>query len=320
MKIRYRLSEQAKVTLNIYDGRDLLVKKISSKNYLEKGDHSFLWDGRDQKKRIVPPEAYRYTLVAKNKKGQTTEHDLSDLTGGKNIIAQHVKWDPQTKKIGYQLVKAGRVNIRIGLANDGPLLNSLLNWVPRSAGFHQEAWDGKDTSGVLDLTHHPKMQLGVQAFSLSDNTIIVGPERTKVSLLSDYPWKENRRVVKKTPKRKMYAHNQQPIDTRRDFSVSLQLPKYLRKKKGLPLVTKTIPIQLKVDAKDRQRLLSQRFEPVFFVDGQYVFENEVGFFPMTWRWDPRGINKGIHYLTVNVRGYEGNFGTATTKVYVDTKQ
>lgn len=62
--------------------------------------------------------------------------------------------------------------------------------------------------------------------------------------------------------------------------------------------------------------MARRFEPVFFVDGQFAFENEVGFVPMTWNFDPRSLNEGEHYLTVNLRGYEGNFGIATLKVLV----
>jgi hypothetical protein len=67
---------------------------------------------------------------------------------------------------------------------------------------------------------------------------------------------------------------------------------------------------------DLERALSRRFEPVFFVDGQFAFENEVGFVPMTWTWDPEGVNAGEHFLTVNLRSYEGNFGIASVKVVV----
>jgi hypothetical protein len=37
---------------------------------------------------------------------------------------------------------------------------------------------------------------------------------------------------------------------------------------------------------------------------------------MTWLWDTSTVNEGEHYVTTNVRGYEGNFGTATLKVWV----
>ena len=52
-------------------------------------------------------------------------------------------------------------------------------------------------------------------------------------------------------------------------------------------------------------------------DGIFVFENETGFLPMTWNWDSTSVNPGTHYLTANLRGYEGNFGIATLKVDVE---
>jgi hypothetical protein len=37
---------------------------------------------------------------------------------------------------------------------------------------------------------------------------------------------------------------------------------------------------------------------------------------MTWNFDPAALNEGEHFLTVNLRGYEGNFGMATVKVWI----
>ena len=51
-----------------------------------------------------------------------------------------------------------------------------------------------------------------------------------------------------------------------------------------------------------------------------VFENETGFLPMTWNWDTSNASPGIHYLTANLRGYEGNFGMATVKVRVVSRE
>jgi hypothetical protein len=37
---------------------------------------------------------------------------------------------------------------------------------------------------------------------------------------------------------------------------------------------------------------------------------------MTWNFDPAALNEGEHFLSVDLRGYEGNFGMATLKVFV----
>lgn len=38
---------------------------------------------------------------------------------------------------------------------------------------------------------------------------------------------------------------------------------------------------------------------------------------MTWKWDSSKFNPGEHFVTLNIRGYEGNFGAATVKVLVE---
>jgi hypothetical protein len=219
--------------------------------------------------------------------------------------------------LSYVLDRPARVSVRVGLNDGGPLLRTLLDWVVRPAGLQQESWDGKDTSNVLDLAKHPRLSVSVQAFALPDNSILVGAAPGKVTLISDLDANAPRREKTSNALKRMYAHGQQPLDERGDFKVHLTMPNNLpRTPAGLPIVSATVPVRLEVAAHDRERALSRRFEPVFFVDGQFAFENEVGFVPMTWNFDPSALNAGEHFLTVNLRGYEGNFGMATVKVLV----
>ncbi len=316
--IRFTLSDPASVSLNIYDGRDLLIRSINSKNELSGGEHTQGWDGKDQAARPVPPGAYHYTLVANTQAGETVEYDLTDLTGGDDLDVKDIQWDPDKGGLRYVLTNNARVNIRIGLKNDGPLLRTLINWVPRQGGVQTETWDGKDESGVLDLAKHARLVFAAQAFSLSDNTLLVGPNENQNMLVEKLPWGEVRREVKKRPPKRMYAHAQQPLENRGDFNIELVLPDGIKRNKaGVPIVSGSVPVRLDIDDRDRARALAQRFEPVFFLDGVFVFENETGFLPMTWNWDASAVNPGTHYLTANLRGYEGNFGIATVKVNVE---
>ncbi len=315
--IGFRLTDSAMVNLNIYDDRDLLVRRIATDKVLTAGDHAMIWDGKDQAGRLVPPEAYRYTLTAENAEGKTVEYDISDVTGGGTLIPRSVKWVPEKKEIQYTLPKSARVNIRVGLKNHGPMLGTVTDWVPRMAGVNTESWDGKDASNVLELSDHPQLDIIAQAFALSENTIIVGPKSDRVKLIKDMPWKASKRERKKKAKKRMYAHAQQPVETRGDITISLSLPKSLPKNEdGLPIITDKVPFRLHVAPAHRAHILATRFEAVFFVDGQFVFESEGAFIPMSWIWDPAGSNEGVHYITANVRGYEGNFGAATIKVVV----
>lgn len=318
--IKFSIDEEAKIIVNIFDGRDLLVRRINSGKMFSPGEHSVRWDGKDQAGRKVPPEAYRYTIVASNN-GKNVEHDLTDLTLGKEIKPGDVKWDPKTKKIKYVLPKPGRVHIRIGIKDHGPYLKGLLDWVPRMAGLQEEGWDGWDRSKVLDLTNHKNLDVTVLAYELSDNTILVGPKQTNVNLISDFKWPQEKRTLKKKAKKRMYAHYQQTMESRGGLDIRLVLPKTSGKtQNGLPIVSGIVPIRMEIDEKDLARALNRGFEPAFFVDGVFTYENEVGFMPITWHWDSTKVNDGVHYITANVRGYEGNFGVATVKVFVQRKK
>lgn len=317
VQLRFELSAPAEVTLELYDGRDLLVRQISGKGTLPRGEHSLAWDLRDQAGHPVPPEAYTYVLEAHSQDGNTVRYDLADQTGGETITARDVKWDAQSGHFSYVLDRPSRVNLRVGLENGGPLLHTLIDWVVRPAGLQQESWNGKDASSVLDLTKHPKLAISVQAFALPENSILVGPRQTQVRLIDPLPSGSKHREKSSAQPRRMYSHAQQPLEARGDFKVQLTLPKTLgRSSSGLPIISAVTPVRLEVDPKDRERALTRRFEPVFFIDGQFAFENEVGFVPMTWNFDPAALNDGEHFLTVNLRGYEGNFGMATVKILI----
>lgn len=316
--VQFNLSGSAHVVLRIYDGREWLIKEISTKQLFASGENKIEWDGRDQSNNIVPDEAYTYTLEARDERDQVITYDPADQTGGGDLIAKNVRWDAANKRIRYFINQSGRVSVRVGLKNNGPLLKTVVDWVPRSAGEHEEAWDGKDESGVLDLSNHADLMVGVLAYSLPENTLIVGEPHPTVQLVTNVNWSHPVRPVSKEVKKRMFLHSQQPLESRGDYAVRIELPENVpRSAAGIPVLTEVTAFRLVIDEKDLERVLSRRFEPVFFVDGQYVFENEVGFVPMTWNWDPKAVNEGEHFITVNVRGYEGNFGMATVKVLVE---
>jgi len=316
LQLGFQLSAPAKVKLQVYDGRELLIREIQGPSQAIAGDHSLAWDLRDQAGKVVPPEAYTYALEAQAQDGKVTRYDLADATGGETVSARNVQVDPATGAVSYILDKAARVNIRVGLDNAGPLLATLIDWVARPAGLQTERWYGKDASNVLDLAKHPRLFVSVQAFALPENTVLVGAPQQEIKLIANMPESSQQRPKSAARAKRMYSHAQQPLDSRGDFKVLWTLPKLPRSASGVPIVSGVTPVRLDIDPVDRVRALSRRFEPVFFVDGQFAFENEVGFVPMTWNFDPATLNEGEHFLTVNMRGYEGNFGMATLKVIV----
>jgi len=314
--VSYTLDEPAQVTLNIFDDRDILINKIKSPAHNEKGMYSLIWHGRDFTGSNVPAEAYKYTLVATGA-GETVEHDVSELTGGKQSSVYKLHWDKEKKLISYRVLKPLRVNIRVGLQNNGPLMATLSDWLPRESGLHEIPWDGYDSSGVFNLADIDKVQLYSEAFTLSENTILVGPKVNEIEFVNTNKNDIIKRQRKVKRKPSMKNHSQQYIENRGDFKLRVVLPSDLPKSEaGVPIVKDIVPIRFTLTANDNKRILNDRYEPILFIDGKYFVENEVGFFPMTWNLDSTALTEGEHYLTINLRGYDGHFGTATAKIFV----
>lgn len=312
--LQFNLSEQADVTLAIYDGRDHQVYQQETKT-LAGGDHTLIWNGQDEAGKTVPPEAYSYTLTAKNAKGQSV-HDLTDLTGGAVVTAKDVRWDAATGTVRYILDRPARVNLRLGLQS-GPYLRTLIDWVPRGAGSQAEHWDGQDASGVLKVADNPALTPVVKAYALPDNTLFVGAPQDRLQFAAERDAPVLRERTAPPPPKQMFDNAQQPLDTRGDLPAILGFDGVFKQdSEGRWIVSGQVPLTANVRDADRLRVLQRRFEAVFYVDGVFAHENEVGYLPLTWTWDTTQFNPGEHYVTLNIRGYEGNFGTATVKVFV----
>ncbi len=313
--IHLRLSEAAPARVHIYDPRSIRVRTLAVAAPAERSQ--VVWDGRDERGRRVPPEAYVYAVETTGAEGKPTLWDPTDEGDPELFAAEDIVWDPQSSQLRYRLPHTARIRIRIGLRNEGPLLRTLLDWVPRAAGDHVEAWDGTDANGVLDLAQHPALAFVTHAFPLSRSTILVGPPPRETILIEDPPEPRELRPAASPARKRMFDYAHQSIEDRRDFPIRLEPAADLeRTPDGTPIVDGLTPVRLFVDPPYLERLQNERYEAVFFVDGQYAFENEVAFLPTTWSWDPRGLPDGRHYLSANIRGFEGHFGMTTIEFLV----
>lgn len=316
--ILYNLSAPAVVTVNIYDSRDILVRQIKSNGPVAGGPHQALWDGRDQSGKIVPGNFYLYTIKAEAN-GETVVYDPSDITGGKAQKVLDVHLEKNGNEISYVLTEDSIVNIRLGLKDGGPLLKTLIDWVPRTSGLNKEPWDGWDNCHTVNLADRQKLQINVNAYSLPMNSIIVnsGNRQDRPAFISEFTWNAAKRTRTRKHRKEMYNHWQHPRDKCYDPRISILLPGELRgDNTGIPVVSGRVPIQMKISGRDRKYMMDQRFEVVYYLDFVFIHEEELGYSPFTWVWNTAGVNRGIHYITVMLRGYEGHFGTATRAVKV----
>jgi hypothetical protein len=310
LQVLHRVSESVVSELRIYDARDRLVFNTVGVDKVADEDRELIWNGQDLAGAPVPPGEYRFTLAATNADGETAVYDMTDLSGGRSFSAKKTAWNPATKTVDYELLKPGRVDIRIGMAQNGPLLKTLVKSVPRMDGKHSESWDGLDQTGVLKLAENPRLQIGVAATTLSANTVIVAGSGSIPQFIEPMSWESPSRkeAISATDRRR---RSTLPDIGAEDVRVILNMPADNNK----PISGK-VSVGVDVADEDRAAIAERRFEAAFFVDGILVYENELGYVPMTWYWDTAGLNPGTHYLTVNLIGYEGNFGIDTRKVQI----
>ena len=315
--IIYRLSEPAVVDVRIYDCRNLLIRHLVKGKKRSGGDQREVWNGRDEADLPVPPEVYTYTIKATDKKGRTITYDITDLTGGEQQWAEDIQYDPEKNEIHYVLPKAGRVNVRLGI-QEGPLLSTLIDWPVREAGQHVESWDGTCSSGELNFGENPKLDIAVWSYNLSGNSIVVlgDKKENQPRFIDDLTWgRTDREETHKKP-RQLFNHWRHPREACRDPKIYLKPIDVEHQKDGIPIIDGETYFQMTIDPQDHKIMIDQKFEVVFYVDGLFVYEEELGYTPFSWRWDPTGVNDGFHHISVVLRGYQGHFGSATKKVWV----
>lgn len=322
--ISFNVSSPSQVDIEIYDNRDLLIRRISQE-IGKASSKTVYWDGKDEAGVLVPSDAYHYVIRAKTDDSKAV-YDVTDTTGGERIALKNFKWNAVEKSISFYLLKPSRVVIRAGLNNRGPLLKTIVSWEAYPFGFNKLKWNGQDESKVMDLSTNPNLELARDAFTLPENHILVRSD-TRVSSVN--PTEEDRLVNiswEKTTRKsisnvgKTVRSNISAVQSIGDFPLDLEVMGGLAKNSnGAIDVSGSIRIRLDLDEEYSNLLVSQRFEPVFYVNGEFIYENEVGFFPMTFEWDSSKYNEGVHYLTANLRGDKSNFGMATLKLNVIKK-
>ena len=276
--------------------------------------YDILWDGKDNTGEIVPNEAYFPILKLTLLTGQVESIDTRINSGGEEVFDFEKKIG--TGSIEYTLPIASRVIIRAGIKN-GPMLRTIIDWEPRTAGFHAERWNGQDLDKTIAIEQNPMSSYLIMGYQLPDHSIITYAntkesyrayrERKKLPVQKlEYGQKRIERAGK-TIRPEFYNPILQQKSPRINVSI-LDIKK--RQEKTEIIGFEEIITEVKLHSLDEIYLNQERYEISFFVDNEFIAEEEQGFVPFTWRWSPgrQGIKPGNHVLTVNVSGYNGQVG------------
>ncbi|ODS24345.1 hypothetical protein AB835_04050 [Candidatus Endobugula sertula] len=315
------ITEPGKLAVSLYTADGDWVRTLSSGKPLTIGTHTIVWDGKDSHNTIVPNEAY--TPVVELVTDKTTHTlDPRHTSGGEEITIT-----PQLNNEGqivFQLEKPTRVLARAGVKS-GPLLKSILHWQVRGQGRNVVFWNGYDQDNLKKLTGSDQLALLVTGFTLPDHTILTVGNKT----LDYAAWRKHNGWSSSMPdlsevaferdgqriSRHYYLPRSVDIAPRINLEIVEKLPK---NKEGIPVVFGPVTLKVTMHEEDRWAMQQSLYEVAFFVDEQFLSEEEQGYVPLNWRWNPAGLEPGIHRVTVNVSGFNGQVGVKSLAIEIPT--
>ncbi len=314
VEISYRLAAADRVWVRVYDPDEGLVRVLVDGEKRPAGAHREKWDGKDLEGRVVPDEAYLFTIET----ASGGIYDPTTSSGGVVGDLTDARFDRSAGTMSYRLPAAARVLIRLGLHN-GPMLKTLVDWKPRPEGSVTEYWDGRDEDDLIDLRSRPGFNVLITYVTLPDATVIAFG--SKEPAYRDYklgPAKNRPRKAQRKATPELQARQRPeglvPPAWARAPRVAMTFPQAGDAK--VPTVKKEVTVRVDVDAADREDLFKDQFEVIFFVDNVFFAEAERGHLPFTWRWELQQFPPGEHVLTVNISSFKGQVGVASRKVQV----
>lgn len=315
-----RTTQPGTVLLEILTGDGDVVQRLTQRD-TGPGDHMFTWDGKDARGQAVPDEAYCARAVFESA-GSRTVDDPCSRTGGE-VITGIQPTLAANGDIAYTLERAARVLIRVGVKN-GAMLRSLSVWRPRPAGRNLQRWNGFDDSGRVDL-RSDRLALLVTAFRLPEFSVLTtgqdGMDYRSWRLAQGWPERPDatastgaERPLERDGQRIARQHHMARYKDREPrISVTL------KDRSGAPVAEgSTAPDEVRVAVDlhpdDRWLMQEQLYEVAFFVNGDFVSEEENGYVPIGWIWSTAALRPGRHLLTINLTGFTGRVGTKTIVV------
>ncbi len=315
------LDKEASVEIEIYSPDGELIRTLGSKKVLWKGLHKFVWDGKDEQGDVVPDEAYTPVLRANAIDSEVVEIDPREKGGGEILENIELKRNDHQSYV-YDLPYASRVSIRAGIES-GPLLKIIADWTPHAAGRNILHWDGFDEDGIVELKSTGRQKLVISAYKLPLYSIITYGNK-KINYRDYYlkkGWKlkpvDLSSVSLKRGSSALSRYFYIPLLMVKSPEVHAELQGYsARSPSGLPLVVDALNVKVDLEAGSKWVMQESRYEIGYFIDNEFVSEEEQGYVPMSWRWKINKLKPGKHVLTINISGFRGQVGVKSIAFHV----
>jgi hypothetical protein len=298
------------VDLMICSTDGLVVRHLLTREPKNKGTHTASWNGLDDEGKPVPNGAYFPMIRLNNRRKGTEFYDPTAVRWGGMLPVKDLAYDPNTQQITYSLDRPALCLVRVGETEGGPSYGTLLSWAPRSAGNHSEPWDGKDIQGVTEVFDREKFKFIFDTIALPINTILVTGSKTP---LKEADPQQIRIAVHPPNGNEVYIHSFHSRYICQDPEIKIEILKGASKSKKGPAVFRG-RVSVSVTAADPERaaiMESMQSEIYLFVDGVFKSEIKAPTLPAVISMKTKGLARGRHTLTINLRDFEDHVGAMT---------
>lgn len=321
--IPVKIEQPGKIDVQLYSADRDLVRSLSSGEQEKAGIYEIHWDGKDDSGAVVPDEAYFPVVTVTNKSNNagSIRLDPSSTSGGEEISVLPEITEGQ---ISFRLPRPSRILARAGIKS-GPMMKSIVNWEVRGAGKNVLVWEGFDHDGIVNLYDQEQHRLAllVTGYELPNHSILTIGNK----LVTYGAWRKSRgwsssmpdlsRVQLERKGHRISRHYYLPRSVDVAPGITLDITDKLRlNKDGIPIVSGPISLKVGMHDDDRWAMQQSLYEVAFFVDYKFLSEEEQGYVPLTWRWNPTGLEPGTHIVTVNVSGFNGQVGVKSLKIEI----
>lgn len=304
--LRFKLSAADRVSVTVHDPDGGRVATVAQGLAGVAGENVVEWNGRDAGGRVVPDEAYSFVV-------ETASGGVYDpLAGSGGAVGDvtEAELDREGGTLSYRLPSASRVLVRLGIES-GPMHRTLVDWKPRAAGQVTEYWDGWDESRQVRFRDAPGFTILITYVTLPEATVIAFGNRERT--YRDHKIEEGKalRSSSRLEEREAFLGQLVPPAWARAPQVLLSFTGTGRE---IPEVHRAVDLRVDVAEEDRDYLLGEQFEIIFYLDNVFFAEAERGYLPFNWTLELEQLPPGEHLVTVNVSSFTGQVGVASRKV------
>lgn len=208
---------------------------------------------------------------------------------------EHVSWSTD---------RAALVRVNAGL-DGGMFIKMVSPWRFAASGAHRTPWDFWDDDRVAHYKDSRALQVYALAVPLPSFLIVVG--QPDFATYRDLPLFRGFGSLADG-----YTFDVEVMGASTVHDAAFP-------GRTIPVVVPGDRLRLRLDEPTRRALARERFEYLFYLNGEFFYEESDASDPTTVVWPGEGLGAGLQLLTVNIFSFSNGYGSRTIPILVQSR-